>query len=157
MNNIIPLQNSPERVFLLPIAPGVDFATAVALLRATPAYLLAPEVSALLFYMPDQRHHMLFATMWNTGIRIGEARPLTPESFDLNGLRPFVRQMESWMVITRPRRREPLRAVTDETMRNWLKLAVKRAGEDGMHFPFRSRRTRSATAISCTCFITGSP
>ena len=89
MNSIIPLQNSPERVSLLPIAPGVDFATAVALRRmatstgATPAYLLAPEVSALLWYMPDQRHHMLFATMWNTGIRIGEARTLTPESFDL--------------------------------------------------------------------------
>lgn len=70
MNNVIPLQNSPERVSLLPIAPGVDFATAVALRRmatstgATPAYLLAPEVSALLYYMPDQRHHMLFATMW---------------------------------------------------------------------------------------------
>ena len=55
------------------------------------AYLLAPEVSALLWYMPDQRHHMLFATMWNTGSRVGEARTLTPESFDLDGLRPFVR------------------------------------------------------------------
>lgn len=163
MNNIIPLQNSPERVSLLPIAPGVDFATAVALRRmatstgATPAYLLAPEVSALLWYMPDQRHHMLFATMWNTGIRIGEARTLTPESFDLDGLRPFVRvlsekvrarrgrppkdevrlvpltdisyvrQMASWMVTTRPRRREPLWAVTDETMRNWLE-AGREAG-----------------------------
>ncbi|ENY54902.1 integrase [Klebsiella pneumoniae subsp. pneumoniae KpMDU1] len=170
MNSIIPLQNSPERVSLLPIAPGVDFATAVALRRmatstgATPAYLLAPEVSALLWYMPDQRHHMLFATMWNTGIRIGEARTLTPESFDLDGLRPFVRvlsekvrarrgrppkdevrlvpltdasfvrQMESWMVTTRPRRREPLWPVTDETMRNWLKQAVKRAEADGVHF-----------------------
>ncbi len=97
MNNVIPLQNSPERVSLLPIAPGVDFATALSLRRmatstgATPAYLLAPEVSALLFYMPDQRHHMLFATLWNTGMRIGEARMLTPESFDLNGVRPFVR------------------------------------------------------------------
>lgn len=82
MNNIISLQNSPERVFLLPIAPGVDFATAVALRRmatgATPAYLLAPEVSTLLYFMPDQRHHMLFATIWNTVIRIGEARTLTP-------------------------------------------------------------------------------
>lgn len=162
MNNVIPLQNSPERVSLLPIAPGVDFATALSLRRmatstgATPAYLLAPEVSALLFYMPDQRHHMLFATLWNTGMRIGEARMLTPESFDLDGLRPFVRilsekvrarrgrppkdevrlvpltdisyvrQMESWMITTRPRRREPLWAVTDETMRNWLKQAVRR-------------------------------
>lgn len=34
------------------------------------------------------------------------------------------------MVTMRPRRREPLWAVTDETMRNWL----KRAGEDGVHF-----------------------
>ena len=131
---------------------------------ATPAYLLAPEVSALLWYIPDQRHHMLFATMWNTGSRVGEARTLTPESFDLDGLRPFVRvlsekvrarrgrppkdevrlvpltdgsfvrQMENWMVITRPRRREPLWPVTDETMRNWLKQAVKRAEADGVHF-----------------------
>lgn len=58
---------------------GGDFATALSLRRmatstgATPAYLLASEVSALLFYMPDQRHHMLFAPLWNTGMRIGEA------------------------------------------------------------------------------------
>ncbi len=114
--------------------------------------------------MPDQRHHMLFATLWNTGMRIGEARMLTPESFDLDGVRPFVRilsekvrarrgrppkdevrlvpltdisyvrQMESWMITTRPRRREPLWAVTDETMRNWLKQAVRRAEADGVHF-----------------------
>ncbi|EEU5795423.1 hypothetical protein FAV76_005171, partial [Escherichia coli] len=32
-----------------------------------------------------------FATLWNTGMRIGEARMLTPESFDLDGVRPFVR------------------------------------------------------------------
>ena len=64
---------------------AVHFTTAVTLrvmassTGATPAYLLAPEVSVLLFYMPDQRHHMLFATMWNTGIRIREAWTLTPE------------------------------------------------------------------------------
>lgn len=181
MNNVIPLQNSPERVSLLPIAPGVDFATALSLRRmatstgATPAYLLAPEVSVLLFYMPDQRHYMLFATLWNTGMRIGEARMLTPESFDLDGVRPFVRilsekvrarrgrppkdevrlvpltdisyvrQMESWMITTRLRRREPLWAVTDETMRNWLKQAVRRAEADGYTFRFRSHHTPSGT------------
>lgn len=80
MNNVIPLQNSPERVSLLPIALVGGFCNSALLRRmatstgATPAYLLAPEVSALLFYMPDQRHHMLFATLWNTGMRIGEAR-----------------------------------------------------------------------------------
>ncbi len=46
----------------------------------------------------------------------------------------FVRQMGSWMMTTRPRRREPLWSVTDETMRNWLKQAVKRAEADGVHF-----------------------
>ncbi len=99
---------------------------------ATPAYLLAPEVSALLWYMPDQRHHMLFATMWNTGSRIGEARTLTPESFDLDGLRPFVRVLSE--KVRARRRREPLWPVTDETMRNWLKQAVKRAEADAVHF-----------------------
>ncbi len=83
MNNVIPgriHQNASPRY---PLCRGVDFATRLLLRRmastgATPAYLLAPEVSALLFYMPDQRHHMLFATLWNTGMRIGEARMLTP-------------------------------------------------------------------------------
>ncbi|CZX76041.1 integrase family protein [Enterobacter kobei] len=67
----------------MPIAHGVDFATAVALSRmatltgAPLAYLLASEVKALLFYMPDLRHYMMFSTFWNTGVRIGESRTLT--------------------------------------------------------------------------------
>ncbi len=170
MNSIIPLQNSPERVSALTFAPGADFATAVALRRmatangVTPFYLLAPEVSALLHYMPDRRHHFLFSTLWNTGARIGEACSLTPESFVTDGPRPFVRilsekvrsrrgrppkdavrlvpltdaqyvrQVEVWMASERPKRREPLWSETDETMRNWLKAAVKRAADDGVHF-----------------------
>lgn len=77
---------------------------------------------------------------------------MTPESFDLDRQGPFVwvlsekvrarrghppkdevrlvpltdisyvRLMESWMVTSCPRWRELLWAVTDETMRNWLKL-----------------------------------
>ena len=128
--------NSPERVSLLPIAPGVDFATAVALRRMATStgaagHLLAPEVAPLLWYMPDQRHHMLFATMWNTGIGIGEAgrSSRNPSTWMVCGLlcgccrrkyghaagvpkdevrlvpltdASFVRQMESWMVTTRP-------------------------------------------------------
>lgn len=166
----VPLQNSPERVSAISIAPGVDFATAVALRRlatasgVTPAYLLAPEVAALLHYMPDRRHHFLFSTLWNTGARIGEACSLTTESFVTDGPRPFVRILsekvrsrrgrppkdavrlvpltdpayvrlvESWMATERPRRREPLWAATDETMRNWLKAALARARADGVHF-----------------------
>lgn len=166
----VPLQNSPERTGTLSIAPGVDFPTALALRRmatangVTPFYLLAPEVSALLHYMPDRRHHFLFSTLWNTGARIGEACSLQPESFVLDGPRPFVRilsekvrsrrgrppkdavrlvpltdrgyvhQVLSWMATERPKRREPLWSATDETMRNWLKAAVSRAAADGVHF-----------------------
>lgn len=61
----------------------------------TPTYLLAPEVSALLFYMPDLRHYILFSTFWNTGVWIGESRTLTPESFALDGIRPFVKMLSS--------------------------------------------------------------
>ena len=45
----------------------------------------------LLHYLPDERHHMLFATLWNTGARITEALTLTPEDVQLDGLRPCVR------------------------------------------------------------------
>ncbi len=87
MNNVIPLQNSPERVSLLPIAPGWI------LQQRSPeknghfhgghtGLPAGPGSECPSFYMPDQRHHMLFATLWNTGMRIGEARMLTPESFD---------------------------------------------------------------------------
>jgi len=58
---------------------------------ATLVYLFASEVNALLFYMLDLRHYMLFSTFWNIGVRIGESRSLTPESFELDGLRPFVK------------------------------------------------------------------
>ncbi len=131
---------------------------------ATPAYLpgAGSKRPPLVYTGPASphvvRHHVEYRS------RVGEARTLTPESFDLDGLRPllgvlsekvrarrgrppkdevrlvpltdgsFVRQMENWMVITRPRRREPLWPVTDETMRNWLKQAVKRAEADGVHF-----------------------
>jgi len=38
----------------------------------TSCYLLAPEVSALLHYMPDCKHHFLFCTLCNIGTRIGK-------------------------------------------------------------------------------------
>ena len=125
---------------------------------------LAPEVSALSGIC---RTSVTICCSPPCGIpiRIGEARTLTPNrsirmacglctgavgenteprasTKDEVRLVPlmdvsFVRQMESWMVTTRPRRREPLWPVTDETMRNWLKQAVKRAEADGVHFRFR--------------------
>lgn len=48
-----------------------------------PEYLQAPEVSALLHYVPDLHRKMLLATLWNTGARINEALALTRGDFSL--------------------------------------------------------------------------
>lgn len=77
--------------------PVTHYETAIALRRMAlmqehlPMYLLAPEVAVLLHYLPDERHRMLIATLWNTGARITEALTLTPEDVQLEGPRPCVR------------------------------------------------------------------
>lgn len=55
-------------------------------------YLLAPEVSALLHYVPDLHRKMLFTTLWNTGARINEALALalTRANFSLVQPYPYV-------------------------------------------------------------------
>jgi len=65
----------------LPVA--IDYPVALALCQMAlvqdelPKYLLVPEVSALLHYIPDLHRKMLLATLWNTGARINEALALT--------------------------------------------------------------------------------
>jgi integrase len=65
----------------LPVA--IDYPAALALRQMAlvqdelPKYLLAPEVSALLHYVPDLHRKMLLTTLWNTGARINEALALT--------------------------------------------------------------------------------
>lgn len=46
-----------------------------------PKYLLAPEISALLHYVPDLHRKMLIATLWNTGVRSNEALAFTRTDF----------------------------------------------------------------------------
>lgn len=59
----------------------IDYPAALALRQMAivqdelPKYLLAPEVNALLHYVPDLHCKMLLATLWNTGARINEALP----------------------------------------------------------------------------------
>ena len=78
----------------LPIA--VDYPAALALRQMAlvqdelPKYLLAPEVSALLHYVPDLHRKMLLATLWNTGARINEVLALTRGDFSLAPPYPFV-------------------------------------------------------------------
>jgi integrase len=69
----------------LPVS--IDYPAALALRQMAlvqdelPKYLLAPEVSALLHYVPDLHRKMLLATLWNTGARINEALALTRSDF----------------------------------------------------------------------------
>lgn len=56
-----------------------------------PRYLLAPEVAALLSYIPDLQRASLVNLLWNTGARITKALALTPADFVLNdGGQPYV-------------------------------------------------------------------
>ncbi|OKT41284.1 site-specific integrase [Escherichia coli] len=80
MNNNFPAgirDNTRNTSMNLPVA--IDYPAALALRQMAlvqdelPKYLLAPEVSALLHYVPDLHRKMLLATLWNTGARINEA------------------------------------------------------------------------------------
>lgn len=67
-----------------------DYADALALREMAsqadlPKYLLAPEVSLFLRYVPDLRQQVLFDTLWNTGARIHEALALTGASLTVPG------------------------------------------------------------------------
>ncbi|EDT2962842.1 phage integrase family protein [Salmonella enterica subsp. enterica] len=78
----------------LPVA--IDYPAAIALRKLAimydelPKYLLAPEISALLHYVPDLHRKMLLATLWNSGARINEALALTRSDFGIDQPYPFV-------------------------------------------------------------------
>lgn len=94
MNNLVPVGSPASPGTLLPVA--IDYPAALALRQMAlvqdelPKYLLAPEVSALLHYVPDLHRKMLLATLWNTGARINEALALTRGDFSLAPPYPFV-------------------------------------------------------------------
>ncbi|MBF7997757.1 tyrosine-type recombinase/integrase [Rahnella laticis] len=85
----------PERRPLLMVRPE-DHRRALALRQMAmayadlPRYLLLPEVSALLHYLPDWSQHALVSTLWNTGGRINEVLALKRRDFRLNGDYPHV-------------------------------------------------------------------
>uniref|UniRef100_UPI000CFBABFC tyrosine-type recombinase/integrase n=2 Tax=Enterobacteriaceae TaxID=543 RepID=UPI000CFBABFC len=91
---MVPAVYSAGQPASLPVA--IDYPAALALRQMSmvhdelPKYLLAPEVSALLHYVPDLRRKMLLATLWNTGARINEALALTRGDFSLAPPYPFV-------------------------------------------------------------------
>lgn len=79
---------------LLPVS--IDYPAALALRQMAlahdeyPKYLLAPEVNALLHYVPNLYRQTLMATLWNTGTRINEALALSRGDFTLAPPYPFV-------------------------------------------------------------------
>ncbi|HBC5673677.1 TPA: phage integrase family protein [Citrobacter koseri] len=94
MSSVIPYSHPFLQTPPLPMA--IDYPAALALRQMVlvhddlPKYLLAPEVSALLHYVPDLHRKMLLATLWNTGARINEALALTRSDFSLAPPYPFV-------------------------------------------------------------------
>lgn len=85
MTGLVTLEGHSAAGAQLPVS--IDYPAALALRQMAlvqeelPKYLLAPEVSALLHYVPDLHRKMLFATLWNTGARINEALALTRSDF----------------------------------------------------------------------------
>lgn len=55
-----------------------------------PRYLLAPEVAALLHYLPDWPQHALVNLLWNTGARINEALSLRRRDIRLTVEMPHI-------------------------------------------------------------------
>lgn len=90
----VPVQGVSFSAAQLPVT--IDYPAALALRQMAlvqdelPKYLLAPEVSALLYYIPDLYRQTLMATLWNTGARINEALALTRGDFTLAPPYPFV-------------------------------------------------------------------
>lgn len=93
MTGLVTLGQQPGTAAQLPVS--IDYPAALALRQMAlvqdelPKYLLAPEVSALLHYVPDLHRKILLATLWNTGARINEALALTRGDFSLAPPYPF--------------------------------------------------------------------
>ncbi|NNS10019.1 site-specific integrase [Erwinia sp. JH02] len=94
MTDLISYGQPAPAIPSFPVA--IDYPAALALRQMAaliddlPKYLLAPEVSALLHYVPDLHRKMLFTTLWNTGARINEALALTRGDFSLAPPYPYV-------------------------------------------------------------------
>ena len=124
----------------LPVA--IDYPAALALRQMSmvhdelPKYLLAPEVSALLHYVPDLRRKMLLATLWNTGARINEALALTRGDFSLAPPYPFV-QLATLKLRTekaaRTAGRMPVRSADSPAGSAFRHLVRQPAADDGGH------------------------
>lgn len=78
----------------LPVA--IDYPAALALRQLAalhadlPKYLLAPEISALLHYVPDLNRNTFLSLLWNTGARLNEGLSVTRPDVSFTDPYPFV-------------------------------------------------------------------
>jgi Site-specific recombinase XerD len=144
MAGLVTLGQKLGTVAQLPVP--IDYPAALALRQMAlvqdelPRYLLAPEVSALLHYVPDLHRKMLLATLWNTGARINEALALTRGDFSLAPPYPFV-QLATLKIPLERRNKKTGRMekariwnITDRTVRTWLSEVVEAATADSVTF-----------------------
>ncbi|WP_338930187.1 tyrosine-type recombinase/integrase (plasmid) [Escherichia coli] len=151
---MVPAVYSAGQPASLPVA--IDYPAALALRQMSmvhdelPKYLLAPEVSALLHYVPDLRRKMLLATLKQRTEKAARTAGRTPAGQQTHRLVPlsdswYVSQLQT-MVATlkipmerrnkRTGRTEKARIweVTDRTVRTWIGEAVAAAAADGVTF-----------------------
>ncbi|HGF4629249.1 TPA: site-specific integrase [Escherichia coli] len=151
---MVPAVYSAGQPASLPVA--IDYPAALALRQMSmvhdelPKYLLAPEVSALLHYVPDLRRKMQLATLKQRTEKAARTAGRTPAGQQTHRLVPlsdswYVSQLQT-MVATlkipmerrnkRTGRTEKARIweVTDRTVRTWIGEAVAAAAADGVTF-----------------------
>ncbi len=133
---VVPAVYSAGQSPQLPVV--IDYPAALALRQMSmvhdelPKYLLAPEVSALLHYVPDLRRKMLLATLWNTGARINEALALT-RGFSLAPPYPFVQLATLKQRTEKPPGRQEER-LPDSRLTGWFRSPTpvrQSAADDG--------------------------
>ncbi|ELW9986666.1 tyrosine-type recombinase/integrase [Escherichia coli] len=151
---MVPAVYSAGQPASLPVA--IDYPAALALRQMSmvhdelPKYLLAPEVTALLHYVPDLHRKMLLATLKQRTEKAARTAGRMPAGQQTHRLVPlsdswYVSQLQT-MVATlkipmerrnrRTGRTEKARIweVTDRTVRTWIGEAVAAAAADGVTF-----------------------
>ncbi|WP_105457296.1 tyrosine-type recombinase/integrase [Escherichia coli] len=138
----------------LPVA--IDYPAALALRQMSmvhdelPKYLLAPEVSALLHYVPDLRRKMLLATLKQRTEKAARTAGRMPAGQQTHRLGPLsdawdvsqLQTMGATLKIPMERRNKRtgrtekarIWEVTDRTVRTWIGEAVAAAAADGVTF-----------------------
>ncbi len=134
----------------------IDYPAALALRQMAlvqdelPKYLLAPEVSALLHYVPDLHRKMLLATLKQRAEKAARTAGRAPAGSQAHRLVPlsdanYVSQMEMMVATLKiPLERRNKRTgrtdkariweITDRTVRTWLTEAVEAAAAEGVTF-----------------------